>query len=259
MDERRTISEKAYRRLVGWLTGLIAFGTTIAAHALADLCGTRINPGFLAGMGLLYLILARGLAERILRRRGLTRRGTDVEVRARSPFEPAMGVGPMERVEARVPNGLLLFLLIGAPFMSLGLLAAGWFLYEEKPWMRWLSIGMATFFLICWIENILDYGKPMAWVDADGVTGYPSHRSLFRRFVPWSDVFSCEFETFHDTFGKPILLRPILRGRDGEALMKLSMAYVPMDEQERIVEAIKARLPDTEVDAWPARGRPDGR
>ncbi|WP_337173250.1 hypothetical protein [Paludisphaera sp.] len=252
MDEPRAISEKDYRRLVFLLSGLIALGTTIASREVARLCGARINGGSLAGMTLLYLALARNLAEHILRRRGLTLRGTAVEIYARSPSEPAMNVGAMERVEARLPNERLRLLLIGAPFWSLFLLAGGWFLFEGDPWLRRLSFGMSAFFLVCWIVSILDYGKPLAWVDAEGVTGYPSQRMLVRRFVPWSDVYRCEVETSYDTFGEPFLPRPILKGRGGETLMKLHLACAPMDEQERIVEAIKARLPETEVDAWPA-------
>ncbi|MDG3004993.1 hypothetical protein [Paludisphaera mucosa] len=249
MDEPRTISKKAYFRLTMALTLLTCAVATLAANVLVSACGGRIEPGLLAGLTGLYIILARALAEWILRLRDLTRRGTSVEIHARSLFGPTEDVAPGETVEARVPPGTLLFLLCGAPVMVLICYAGAW-VFEEQIWMRCLSIGMGFFFLACFVENIVDYGKPIARVDADGVNGYPSHRALWRRFVPWSDVYSCEVQTLNDTFGKPILLRPVLKGRHGEKLMALCLFYTPMVEQERIVKAIKTRLPETEVDAW---------
>lgn len=251
MDEPRTISKKAYNRLVIWLGILIALAVAFVSHGLADLCGVRLNPGSLGGFTILYILLARALAEKFLRGRGLTRRAILTEIHARSPFGPRAEIEPRETVEARLPGRMILFLMIGLPAMGL-LLLVGSRSFDEEPWWRWLTIVAGSFMLVGFVANVLDYGKPQARVDADGVTGYPSHRALWRRFVPWSDVFSCEVQTFYDTFGKPILLRPVLKGCHGETLMKLSLAYTPMVEQERIVKAIKVRLPETEVDAWPA-------
>jgi hypothetical protein len=249
MDELRTISKKAYDRLVLALTVLFLVVATLVALVAVKVMGFRAEPWVFCGSAMACQPLARVVADGILRRRGLTRWRTTVEVHARSPFGPVEDVAPGETVEARIPHELILFMLVGMPMMSLILLALAWCVRES--WLSWLAIGTAIFFLVCWVENILDYGRPLAWADADGVTGYPSHRALLRRFVPWSDVFRCEVQTVYNTFGKPVLLRPVLKGRHGETLMKLYLMYAPMVEQERIVKAIKTRLPEAEADPWP--------
>jgi len=250
MDEPRTISKRAYNRLVLLLATGMVIAVNLVVIFLARAFQVRIHPfvmGGLNGLAIVYTMLAKALVERFLRRFDLTRSGKAVEIHARSPFGLYEEVEIGDVVEARAPQSLIVFLLVGAPIFILFFFAASR-LFPEGSWMRWLMLGMAAFFLICFIENILDYGKPIAWVDADGATGYPSHRALWRKFVPWSDIFSCEVETRYDTFGKPILLRPILKGRHGETLMKLYLIYTPMIEQERVVKYIKTKLPETELE-----------
>lgn len=54
-------------------------------------------------------------------------------------------------------------------------------------------------------------------------------------------------ETFHDTFGKPIITRlitrPSLRDRDGQVLMTLNPIYTWCENQERLAKFIRAGLP----------------
>ena len=71
-----------------------------------------------------------------------------------------------------------------------------------------------------------------------------------RKFVPWSDVQTCEIQTFYDPFGKPFLLRPILRGHNGEILMVLNLMQTKMNDQERIVKYVRAKLPKPQADPW---------
>ncbi len=61
--------------------------------------------------------------------------------------------------------------------------------------------------------------------------------------MPWSDVATCEIETFSNTFGEPVLVRPTLKGWNGESLMALYLLYTRMEDQDRLVKYIKAKLP----------------
>jgi hypothetical protein len=83
-----------------------------------------------------------------------------------------------------------------------------------------------------------------------GVTGYPVGFHARRRSVPWSALATCEIETYFDTFGKPIIIRPVLKGCDGEALLTLNLLYTKMEDQERLVKYIKAKLPKPNDDFW---------
>jgi hypothetical protein len=61
-------------------------------------------------------------------------------------------------------------------------------------------------------------------------------------------VATCEIETYYDTFGKPVIIRPILKGCDGKDLMVLNLMYTKMEDQERLVKYIKAKLPKPKDD-----------
>ena len=94
------------------------------------------------------------------------------------------------------------------------------------------------------------WGKPQAWADGSGITGYPVGFHFRRRFVPWSDVATCEIETYYDTFGKPVIVKPILKGWNGEPLLALNLLYTKWEDQERLVKFIKAKLPKPKADLW---------
>lgn len=93
-------------------------------------------------------------------------------------------------------------------------------------------------------------GTPQAVADSSGIRGVPVGFHMQHRFVPWSAVATCEIETYHDTFGKPVLIRPILKGADGEPLLTLNLLSTAMEDQERLVKYIKAKLPKPKDDSW---------
>jgi hypothetical protein len=111
-------------------------------------------------------------------------------------------------------------------------------------WIGFVGLGAGYCFYERW------WGKPQAWANASGITGYPVGFQYRRRFVPWSEVATCEIETFYDTFGKPVIIRPILKGSDGEPLIVLNLLYTKMEDQERLVKYIKAKLPKPGLDPW---------
>ena len=196
------------------------------------------------------MVLSNLAADKILKLFGLSRSGVVVEVRSRSTlgFDDAAWIGDV--AEARLSSGMMKFLLVGTPTMGMFFLASPLFMGEEEGVVRWLGLGMGIFFLVGFAHVLWDRKNPQARADAEGVTGYPSTRAMRRVFVPWSDVLTCEIQTIYDTFGKAILLRPILRGQNGETLMELNLMQTPLVEQDRIVKFIKSKLPKPQVDPW---------
>ena len=61
---------------------------------------------------------------------------------------------------------------------------------------------------------------------------------------------TCEIETYFDTFGRPVFTRPTLKGWGGEALLSLNLLGVKMEDQERLVKYIKAKLPKPKDDCF---------
>jgi hypothetical protein len=65
-----------------------------------------------------------------------------------------------------------------------------------------------------------------------------------------TDVATCEIETHYDTFGNPLIIRPILKGNDDETLLVLNLLCTKIEDQERLVKYIKAKLPKPKDDLW---------
>ncbi len=250
MDKPRTVSKTTFGCLTFSLMVLFAVTANVAVICLSNAWGFRSQPGWMGGLTILYMVLSHVAADKILKLFGLSRSGKVVEVRSRSPFGSDDDAPLGDVAEARLTNGMITFLMIGLPLMGLFLLAAPMVMGEEAGLIRWLGLGMGAFFLVGFVHLLWDRKNPQARADAEGVTGYPSPRAMRRVFVPWSDVLTCEIQTIYDTFGKPVLLRPILRGHNGETLMELNLLQTPMVEQERVVKFIKARLPKPQVDPW---------
>ena len=250
MGESKTISKRTFGCLTATLMIAISVVEVIAAHPGGRALGFKIQPGWIVGLGFLNLVLSHVAADKILKLFGRSRSGKVVEVRGRSLLEPDEEAWPGEVVEVHLPKGMITFLLVTTPIMALFFCAPlilGW---KGDNLIRWLAFSLGIILLIGFVHVLLDYKKPQVRADAAGITGYPSHRALRRKFVPWSNVLTCEIETFFDSFGKPTLLRPILKGHNGETLMELSLVQTRMGDQERVVKYIRARLPKTVIDPW---------
>jgi hypothetical protein len=248
-SEPRTISKWTFECLVLATVVLLAFTETFAALVVGRALRLRIEGGYIGGLTVLNLVLARLAVDGILKRFGLSRSGKTLEVRGRTQVSPEGSVGDDEVVEVYLPRSFARFVVWGCPVACVFFAAAGTLTLDSDPWMVGLSYLLSGFFGMCAINNWWDR-RPQAWADRDGITSYPSGYHPYRRFVPWSAVATCEIETFYNTFGEPVLVRPILKGWDGESLMALYLLYTKMEDQERLVKYIKAKLPKPKVDLW---------
>ncbi len=254
MEESGTVSKKTLSRLVFSLAFLFFVIANLAVVCVCWACGFKFPTPVMSGLGVLYLFLAHAAADKILKRFGLSRSGTVVEVRSRTSFRLESDASAGEFVEARLPSDLITVRLIGLPAFGLLSLFTS-LLVVSRATGAMLGLGMVmgvggAYILFCSILVVLDYNNPQVRVDAEGVWGFSSKRTIRRVFVPWSDVVNCEIRTTYNTFGEPVLLRPIFKGHNGETLLDLNLVHTPMVEQERVVKFIKARLPKPQVDPW---------
>lgn len=250
MNEPKTVSKETFGCLRFSLMILFAVAANVVAACLSVAFGFRFEGGWLSGLAIVYLTLSHVAADKILKWFGLSRSGVAVEVRSRSSWESQDDAPIGDVAEARISGGTKAFVLITTPIMGMFFLAAPLYLEEKHGVMRWLGPVMGVLFLTGFAYWLWDWNSPQARADAEGITGYPSHRAIRRVFVPWSDVLTCEIQTIYDTFGQATLLVPILRGHNGETLMRLNLLYTPMVEQDRIVKFIKSKLPKPQVDPW---------
>jgi hypothetical protein len=248
----KTVSKATF----GCLSWAIFFVILLIEIALSvtvsRVVGVRYEGGWIGGLGLLNLILSRVVADRILKLMGLSRSGKTVEVRGRTVAFPEGEVADDEVVEVRCPSSFI----TGLFWMSLLMFLLLAVLITLSPPSGTVMVGLGylliAFFGLgagyCFYERT--WGNPQAWADSSGITGYPVGFYFRRRFVPWSRVATCEIETFYDTFGKPVIIRPILKGFDNEALMTLNLLFTKLEEQERLIKYIKAKLPKPKYDDW---------
>jgi hypothetical protein len=201
-------------------------------------------------MGFANIILSRIAVDGILKLLGMSRSGKTVDIRGRAAAIPEGNVADDDVAEVHCPESLIRGLIIICVVCCLGVAL----MLTLIPHSQMKGVGSAYVLIAIsgsgafyfWWQKV----KPIAWADREGITGYPVGFHVVRRFVPWSEVAACEIETFHDTFGKPVVVRPILKDRDGRALMALNLLLTRFEDQERLVKYIKAKLPKPKVDLW---------
>jgi hypothetical protein len=252
ITEPRTISKAVFEVLVFAMMLVLVVVEVIATSAVCLALGLRAGSGLVGGLGVLNLVLARVFVDGILKRLGLSRSGKTLEVRGRTVATAEGEVDDDETVEVRCPSSYVR----GLGLMCLGICLVVALILAVVPHEKMTGVGSAYALLAlfglgagyCLYEA--RWGRPQAWADATGITGYPVGFHSRRRLIPWSDVATCEIETYHDTFGKPVIVRPILKDWNGQALLTLNLLYTKMEDQERLVKFIKAKLPKPKLDYW---------
>jgi hypothetical protein len=227
--EPKTVSKAAFEILVFVTLVMLFITETVAALATGRALGFRIDidGGWVGGSTVLNIVLARLAVDTILKRFGLSRSGKTVEVRGRTVAFPEGEVADDEVVEVRCPQSFI----SGLGVMCLAFCLLIILTLAVVPHDRMKGVDLA-YVLIAFCGLGAGYrfyerrwGKPQAWADSSGITGYTVGFNFRRRFVSWSRVATCEIETRYDTFGKPVIIRPILKGFDNEALMTLNLLY----------------------------------
>lgn len=249
MEQDRTVSKETFESVV---IGLI-LTFTMAEMILGLTFELALHRPFNGGMfGFLFglnIVLARIAADRIFRRLGMSRSGKTLEIRARTVAFPEGEVADDDVVEVHCPRSLVRGLLVLCAVICL---AMTFILVFMRPPPKgaiigWLLLGtFGAFGLNAWWD-----GKtPQVRADAGGILGYPWGMSFRRKFVPWSDVATCEIETHYDTFGSLVITRPILKDSAGRELISLSLLNTEPQDQQRLVKYIRAKLPKTKEDFW---------
>jgi hypothetical protein len=250
LSKARTISRGGFLASVVALGIVFFIAELLAVAALAWALGTSwLIGGWVGGLACPNALLAHRAVDRILIRLGRSRSGKVVEVRARATAGPEVAISS-EAVA--VPHSRPLIGMMVAACLSLAL-AALLFLGlapRPRPWEAGFAHAVAVIAAVGALYYWWDGSMPQAEANSDGITGYPNGYHVRRRFVPWSDVATCEIATEYDTFGRPIRIRPTLMGDDDTILMTLHFQHASREEQEHLVEFIKSRLPKTRWDGW---------
>jgi hypothetical protein len=215
--------------------------------------GVRIN-GHLFGppISVLSILLARPAVDGVLKWFGMSRSGKTLEVREKTVAFPDGEVADDETVEVRCPSSLItglgVMFLAACLIIVLFLAAVPHKDITDVGWFYAMAVFFGFWAIHCLYERL--WGKPQAWADSSGIWALPVGYHVRARFVPWSQVATCEIETYHDTFGKPVIARPILKGTDGKLLLTPNLRFTRFEDQERLIKYIRAKLPKTKVDPW---------
>ena len=252
VPQPRTVSKAAFGCLSWTLFLLIMITEVVVTTVLMRRWGVRHEGGWIGGLGMLNLILAKVAADGILKLMGLSRSGKTVEARGRTVVYPDGEIDDDEFVEVRCPSSFITGLGVACLLFCLVIVLILLMIPHDRVGGIGWAYALIGFFGLgaghCFYERL--WGKPQAWADSSGITGYPIGFHFRRRFVRWSGVATCEIETYFDTFGKPVIIRPILKGWDGKPLIILNLQFTKMEDQERLVKYIKAKLPKPKDDLW---------
>src|SRR4051794_184991 len=101
--ETRSISKAAFECLVIVMIIVLTISETAAAVAVSRAVGFRLEGGWISGLTVLNLVLARLAVDGILKRFGLSRSGKTLEVRGKTVTFPEGEVADDEVVEVRCP------------------------------------------------------------------------------------------------------------------------------------------------------------
>jgi hypothetical protein len=254
--ESKSISKRAFLSLVFATLTLIAITEAIAVglivHGLGIPDRRNLGGGLVGGLAMLNTAIAYSLVDRALKRLGMSRSGKTFESREKLFSTIEDETIDIDRVEARIPSSsfVLLYRMCGLML----LIFSSFFVFVPRFDLVITILGYSLIALLGLLTIFFFYesrcGKPQVWSDTSGVAGFPSGFHLKQRFIPWTNVKSCEMETLYNTFGEPVVLLPVLKGFNGETLIKLDLRFLKLDDQERLVKAIMSRLPKSALDPW---------
>lgn len=251
----RTVSRVAFSCLLFAMAMAITIAETGVITLISKTFALGIEPALMSGLAFPNLILAALVADRILKRMGLSRSGRIVEGRKRTTATPEGTVDDVEVVEVvevSCPRSLLTTSgvgLLGLFVVSVSLLLVSSDLPTERFWVICGGVVLSGFLAVgCFHEWWR--GAFQARADSSGILAYPMGRPLSQKFVPWSAVATCEIVTHFNTFGERTLIEPILKGSDGQTLLAVNLISIKIEDQERLVTYIRAKLPKPDEDPW---------
>ncbi|WP_406694431.1 hypothetical protein V5E97_25485 [Singulisphaera sp. Ch08] len=215
--------------------------------------GLRWNQAglWVSGLGYANAILSTRVVDALLIRMGRSRSGKTVEVRGRTIAHAEGIAGGEDVLEVYGSRSLyhgLIAMCLGICVMTLAVL----FLFLPHDRMSgsdWgYSLGLIALFGAIAIGLWCEKRKGRVCADGEGILACPTGFCFRRRFVPWSEIATCEIETRYDTFGRPVIIRPVLKDQGGRALLTPDLQTVRFEDQERLVRYIRARLPKPKAD-----------
>jgi hypothetical protein len=204
--------------------------------------------GLVAGFGILNFYLARRGADRIFKHFGHSRSSRFREAQTKMLANPEGFVGDDEVVEVSVPRTVV-WTLIGmcsTMFLAL-LLVLALVKFDNVSELNFAYAAVAisgTCAVGLWWTRNACKGR----ANVEGIYGAPIGPYFRKRMVYWSDIESCEIASQFDTFGKLILITPEFKDTFGNTLLKLDLTGTRIEDQERLVKFIKAKLPKSKLE-----------
>lgn len=236
--------------------GLVIVGTIALTQldmVLAHVIATRLGQPFIdfgafkIQLGASNLVLVFIGAVRIFKWLGYSRSGKTRETQSRMLAKSEGYIENGEVIEIRGPESvtrqaLLLWLFAWLLFAFALFLAHGSMMVIIA-----LILGMLGTFRL-WLSYISNGYQVRA--DSQGILGLPVGFHFRRRYVPWSDIESCEIVTYYNTFGDPTRILPIFKDRLGTKVLSLDLSLVMPSDRDRLVKYIKAKLPKSPVESF---------
>jgi hypothetical protein len=249
MEKSKFVPKPAFSRFAFYFWVFIAvFVLMVLEMSLVIWISVRLgHPEIDAGHSILALnVLNWPLAlvgvDRILKWFGHSWSGNSREFQSRMLVQPEGNVEDHEVVEVNCRKSDTYVLILISLFIWLG--SVSLLIFTPSWGTRDLIIGIdglafGAMGLLSWSAR----NECRVRANFQGIFGLPLGFHFRRKFVPWSEIETCEIVTHHNTFGDRILIQPVFKDRLGKELLNLDLRFLKSTDQDRLVKYIKAKLP----------------
>jgi hypothetical protein len=227
VDQPKAISQWAFvlLSLCIFVVVVLAVVGGILARLLLPALGIRFETIGLYWLGPV-LFFSGWITNKLLKLLGRSRSSKTVEVRGRSATNPEGDIAEDAVVVLHFPQTAMVRGLIASSLAiciafsaCIFFIQQGWIKEMPYDYLATLSLGTLLVCALCAART------PQVCADWNRIGGYrPFHPG--QKFVPWSEIATCDIETHYDTFGEPQLIVPVFRDYQGKELLRLNLSLL---------------------------------
>jgi hypothetical protein len=179
----------------------------------------------------------------IFKRFGHSSSGKVVEIRGPTRPQPAAGGGKSDVLELPCATPVAQYTAYCLGVFCLGTAAAPIIvLLGSSRDGAAIFGGMSPLAVLAGLCLCRFRGPYVVRVDPSGVTGPPYWAPFRRKYVPWSEVVTCDIVTYYTAFGRRWLIVPVFRDGQGRSRLSLGMFPLSPTDLDRLLVYIRSKF-----------------
>ena len=234
---RHTVSKWVYYTVQFGLMMILILLEVPLVHRLERLFGSlSVGPAFIAP-NVLLSFLATNLLFRFL---GLSRAGQTLAELRPVPSERGEA-GGNEVIMARLYRPFLIG--IGVAYLAVGFLIvffACWLIPKNQQTGREVLPALLGFIFGVGLGCLAIRNQFVVRMDPGGILAYPA---MFRTYITWEKIASCDITTRYNAFGELATVVPVFKDQHGKEVLRLNLSTASPGEKDQMLKYIRNKLP----------------